>query len=201
MSRNTRTTTKSTMSLQRRKNVACRLGWVLVCSFPLLGCQQWPGTMQAKQFQQDSDRLLNEFKAEKQRADELAAKNQLLEQRLAETEKQFALQNLAGSRNRSGLPNTDTKLSIGTPSSGRQLSQSNTSRSTYPSGTLNQITGPGLPDARPGTGSRLTSTGNPANSGQSLLPNGNRVNEEMRGSRQNAGTSAYAPQWRPIQKQ
>lgn len=183
-----------------------------------MGCQQWPGSSQARQFQQDSERILSEFRAEKQRADELAAKNQLLEQRLAETEKQYALQNLAGSRNRSGTRSSETRMSIGSPSGLNQLSQSNTSRSTHsnssPAGAANGFpatgfTGPGLPDARPGTGSRLTSAANQGNRNnfspnmsdavENQTPNDPRTGDPRTG-RPNIGVNPYAPQWRPIQK-
>ena len=44
-----------------------------------------------RQYQQDSDRLLSEFRAQKKRAEELEARNAQLEQRLAESEKLLAL--------------------------------------------------------------------------------------------------------------
>ena len=194
---------------RRRGRVLFGLLWVASLG-PTAGCQQWPGTSQARQFQQDSERLLNEFRAEKQRADELAAKNHLLEQRLADTEKQYALQNLAGSRNRNQAPrNSGTQLSIGGRDANNQLSQSNTSRSTSGnhfsgSNAYPGFTGPGLPDARPGTGSRFTSTTNSSsaprpNSG-SATSAGDKLYDEIRSGRSNSGANPYAPQWRPIYK-
>ncbi len=55
------------------------------------GCQQGPGGMAMRQYQQDSDRLLSEFRAQKKRAEELETRNAQLEQRLAESEKLLAL--------------------------------------------------------------------------------------------------------------
>ncbi len=122
------------------------------------GCQRWPGGLQAQKFQSDSERLLNEFRAEKKRADDLAAKNQLLEQRLAETEKDIARRNLAGNRGRT-KSGSDARLTIGAPSGPHLngLSHANTSRNG--SSRPNFIEGGGLPDMRPGTSGQFTSTG------------------------------------------
>ena len=63
-----------------------------------------------RQYQQDSDRLLSEFRAQKKRAEELEARNAQLEQRLAESEKLLAL----GPSSKSGTRNKGSSgLSLG----------------------------------------------------------------------------------------
>lgn len=152
--------------------------WTLIGSLVVIcsGCQQfpWPGSQQAKQFQVDSERILGEFRAQKKRADELAAKNQQLEARLAQTEKSLARQNL------------------------QSLSQSNSSSSrNNRRGTANDNSqnnrmfvgppddDPGLPDTPPSMAGLLTS-----GAGFS------RVDRD----RDTAATDKDAPQWRPVRR-
>lgn len=127
------------------------------------GCQKWPGSQQASQFQIDRERLLGEFRAEKKRVEELAARNRMLEQRLAESEKAIARQNLVDGRG-SGRGRTNSELRIGedrNPSrnsdgssalSNVNTSRANANRSRIPDGR-------GLPDTRSGIGGQFTSTG------------------------------------------
>lgn len=152
--------------------------WALIGSLVLFcsGCQQfpWPGSQQAKQFQVDSERILGEFRAQKKRADELAAKNQQLEARLAQTEKSLARQNLqslsqsnsSSTRNNRRGSNSDTspnsRMFVGPPDDD-----------------------PGLPDTPPSMAGLLTSGGGFS-----------KVDRDQ-------GTAAPdkdAPQWRPVRR-
>ena len=54
------------------------------------GCQNWPQSKRAMQYQIESERLLSEFRAQKKRADELESRNRLLSERLSESEKLLA---------------------------------------------------------------------------------------------------------------
>lgn len=101
-----------------------------------LGCQQWPGNQAMRQYQIESERLLSEFRSQKKRAEELEQRNMQLERRLGESEREIA------------------KLQGRNPSSRMAAVPSNGSSS-------GGISGGGLPDARPGTSSRLSS-GSPA---------------------------------------
>jgi hypothetical protein len=122
------------------------------CFSPLfgsLGCQRLPGNQAFRQYQLESDRLLNEFRAQKKRADELETRNLQLEQRLAESEKQLALTGIAP-RGRSST-NAEPELLIGQMDQlGRgtsSLSQSGSSRSSI--GNKTSSTRSGLPEATP----------------------------------------------------
>lgn len=151
---------------------------LLGCGF-LTGCQRWPGSQQARQFQIDSDRLLGEFRAQKKRADELASKNQILEDRLAESEKVLARQNLLSNRGKSSSSSGGSRLMIGEsldPES--KLSRNNSSRSTGTS-RFEEFERRGLPDRRPGTAGLFTSS-----------------REDM----DLVGDPNQSPQWRPINK-
>lgn len=151
---------------------------LLVCVFGA-GCQRWPGSQQARQFQIDSDRLLGEFRAQKKRADELASKNQLLEERLAESEKILARQNLVGNRSKSSSSSGGSRLMIGdSPESDSKLSRNNSSRSTG-SSRFEDFERGGLPDRTPGTTGVFASS----RDDQDLVGDPNR-----------------SPQWRPINK-
>jgi hypothetical protein len=143
------------------------------------GCQRWPGSQQARQFQIDSDRLLGEFRAQKKRADELASKNQFLEERLAESEKVLARQNLAGNRGKSNSSSGGSRLMIGdSPESDSKLSRNNSSRSTGAS-RFENFERRELPDRTPGTAGVLTSS---------------------RDDMDLVGDPNRSPQWRPINK-
>ena len=54
----------------------------MLSSVVLSGCQQMPGGQAMRQYQLESDRLLNEFRAQKKRAEDLEVRNAQLEQRL-----------------------------------------------------------------------------------------------------------------------
>jgi hypothetical protein len=150
---------------------------VLALSF-CTGCQQlpWPGSQQAKQFQVDSERILGEFRAQKKRADDLAAKNQQLETRLAETEKSLARQNLqslsqsnssSSRNNRKGNSNSNPakgRLFVGAPDDD-----------------------PGLPDAPPSMSGLLTSSGGFSKTDRDLNNSSDNDNKE-------------SPQWRPVRR-
>jgi hypothetical protein len=153
-----------------------RLAMLVLSLAICTGCQQfpWPGSQQAKQFQLDSDRILGEFRAQKKRADELAAKNQQLEARLAETEKSLARQNL------------------------KSLSQSNSSssRNSRTSGSTNSPAksqlyvsppedDPGMPDVPPSMAGLLTSGG-----GFSKIER----------DQNNQSDQKESPQWRPVRR-
>ncbi|XZE19498.1 hypothetical protein SH449x_004818 [Pirellulaceae bacterium SH449] len=142
--------------------------------FPATGCQRmpWPGSQQARQFQADSERLLGEFRAQKKRADELAARNQQLEARLAESEKSLARQNLQ-SLSQSG----------GASSRNNRNRRSEDSQSRLFVGPSEEDSG--LPDAPPSISGLLTSGGGFSN------PSG-------RSPEMPAGKDS--PQWRPVRR-
>lgn len=149
----------------------------LVCVFGA-GCQRWPGSQQARQFQIDSDRLLGEFRAQKKRADELASKNQLLEERLAESEKVLARQNLVGNRSKSNSSSGGSRLMIGDSlESDSKLSRNNSSRSA--ASRFEDFERGGLPDRAPGTAGVFASS---------------------RDDMDLVGDPNRSPQWRPINK-
>jgi hypothetical protein len=152
---------------------------VFVLCVGAAGCQRWPGVQQARQFQIDSERLLGEFRAQKKRADELAAKNQLLEQRLAESEKSLAKQNLTTNRYRNSRGGSN--LNIGElPRATDRLSTDGSSR-TNPLNSRDFDKG-GLPDVSPTINGLLSSSRGNGDPGDPLVdPN-------------------KFPQWRPIQK-
>jgi hypothetical protein len=132
--------------------------------FGLPGCQRFPGSQAMRQYQLESDRLLAEYRAEKKRNEDLTARNGLLEQRLAESEKLLA-RNTGGSNSR-GIANNasrnrnDSELTIGNVRDDRNpingLSDANSSR--------NSARGPakiqrgGLADALPSTSGKFTSS-------------------------------------------
>lgn len=149
--------------------------FVLALSF-CTGCQQfpWPGSQQAKQFQVDSERILGEFRAQKKRADDLAAKNQQLESRLAETEKSLARQNLQS-------------LSQSNSSSSRNNRKGN-SNSNLANGRLfvgPPDENPGLPDTPPSMSGLLTSSGGFSKTDRDL---------------DKPGDGKESPQWRPVRR-
>ncbi|XZE45903.1 hypothetical protein SH467x_001162 [Pirellulaceae bacterium SH467] len=155
-------TIRKTLSCARNRTqaVAC----LCLVLFGATGCQKWPGSQQASQFQIDRERLLGEFRAEKKRAEDLAARNRMLEQRLAESEKAIARQNLAegrpSNRSRGGTElriGDDRGLARRNGSSGSALSSVNTSRATANPSRIPD--GRGLPDARAGVEGQFTSTG------------------------------------------
>jgi hypothetical protein len=124
------------------------------------GCARLPGSQAMRQYQQESDRLLNEFRAQKKRAEELEARNAQLELRLAESEKLLALsQN--GISGRNSRNRGDSELLIGEATGSRRttnsLSESGSSRS---SNARSSTARSGLPDAIPPTVGQLTSGSN-----------------------------------------
>ena len=129
----------------------------------LPGCQRFPGSQAMRQYQLESDRLLAEYRAEKKRNEDLTARNGLLEQRLAESEKLLA-RNTGGSNSRSIANNSnrnrsDSELTIGNvrdergPMNG--LSDANSSRNSVRGPT--KIQRGGLADALPSTSGKFTS--------------------------------------------
>ena len=160
------------------------LRWVFLPSLSVvlmvsaIGCQQMPGGSAMRQYQVESDRLLNEFRAQKKRAEELEARNAQLEQRLSESEKLLALgqgTNTGKSRNRKLTDTLDSQRS------GITLSERDSTRATSRNNSRD-----GLSDTLPSTAGRLTS-------------GGNRDPYSMDGSNKNLrGDSSRESQWRPI---
>jgi hypothetical protein len=132
------------------------------------GCQQWPGTQAMRQYQLESDRLLSEFRTQKKRAEELAARNQQLEQRLGESEKMIA--RLQGSGN---------SRFADAPSRSKALAGDRNSQDPNSGESTRRLPGPGLPDATANPIGRLTS--GPYNGGSDLR-----------------GDPSRSQQWRPI---
>jgi len=132
-------------------------------SIGLPGCQKFPGSQAMRQYQLESDRLLAEYRAEKKRNEDLTARNGLLEQRLAESEKLLA-RNTGGTNSRSTASNSnrnrkDSELVIGDVKGDRgpinNLSDANSSRNSVRGPT--KILRGGLADALPSTSGQLTS--------------------------------------------
>lgn len=130
----------------------------------LPGCQRFPGSQAMRQYQLESDRLLAEYRAEKKRNEELTARNGLLEQRLAESEKLLA-RNTGGSNSRSTATHSnrnrgDSELTIGNvrdnPSPTNDLSDANSSRNSVRGPT--KIQKGGLADAPSSTSGKFTSS-------------------------------------------
>ena len=171
---------------------------MLFASFALAhtGCQRVPGGQAIRQYQMESERLLAEFRAQKKRADEAEARYGQLEQRLAESEKNYA-RDMGGVSGRSTASSSnrgsnDSKLLIGDLRNNRntgdrsELSEFNSSRSSS-RGTTGIQRG-GLPDAAPSTNGRLTSSNR--NDPISL---GNRP-RDLRGDPKSES------QWRPVNR-
>jgi len=132
---------------------------LMLSSVVLSGCQQMPGGQAMRQYQLESDRLLNEFRAQKKRAEDLEVRNAQLEQRLAESEKQLASNNRTSGK--SSKSRSETELLIGEANgerrNGNPLSESGSSRSP---GLRNPLGRTGLPDVSPSTAGQLTSGSN-----------------------------------------
>jgi hypothetical protein len=154
------------------------------------GCQQGPAGMAMRQYQQDSDRLLSEFRAQKKRAEELEARNAQLEQRLAESEKLLALgPSLKGNSRSRSSSNRSSGEAIDSRRAGITLSERDSTRSSL----SRNPTKSGLPDVTPGTPGRFTSGLN--NTGNNLDPISlGGSGEDLRGD------SSRESQWRPISK-
>ena len=155
------------------------------------GCQQGPGGMAMRQYQQDSDRLLSEFRAQKKRAEELETRNAQLEQRLAESEKLLALgpSPKGSSRSRSSS-NRSLGEAVDSTRAGITLSERDSTRSSL----SRNPTKTGLPDVSPGTPGRFTS-GQSNNAGNNLDPISlGSSGEDLLGDR------SRESQWRPISK-
>jgi len=133
---------------------------LILSSVVLSGCQQMPGGQAMRQYQLESDRLLNEFRAQKKRAEDLEVRNAQLEQRLAESEKQLA-SNYNRTSGKSSKSRSETELLIGETNAerrnGNQLSEFGSSRSPGLRGPLGRT---GLPDVSPSTAGQLTSGSN-----------------------------------------
>lgn len=154
------------------------------------GCQQGPAGIAMRQYQQDSDRLLSEFRAQKKRAEELEARNAQLEQRLAESEKLLALgPSLKGNSRSRSSSNRSSGEAIDSRRAGITLSERDSTRSSL----SRNPTKSGLPDVTPGTPGRFTSGLN--NTGNNLDPISlGGSGEDLRGD------SSRESQWRPISK-
>jgi len=138
-----------------------RWRWMFLFTLVLLlgfsGCQRMPGSQAMRQYQLESDRLVNEFRLQKKRAEELETRNAQLEQRLAESEKLLArVQNSSNGRNTKNR--SDSELLIGDALGSRRTldSLSNIGSSRASSGRSSSIR-PGLPDMSPLTSGQLTS--------------------------------------------
>ena len=59
--------------------------------FSLTGCNTFGNSKLVKQLRQENERLLVEYRAQRDRSQELQRQNSILEERVAETEKQLAL--------------------------------------------------------------------------------------------------------------
>ena len=156
------------------ETIRSRLGYQLPllavlfgCSLTTTGCQRFPGGQAMRQYQLESDRLLAEFRAQKKRAEDLEARNGLLEQRLAESEKLLAL-STGRSSTRSTAGNAtrnrnDSELTIGDVRGDRgpsnSLSEANSTRNS--ARAPSKIQRGGLPDALPSTSGQLTSGNRP----------------------------------------
>ena len=165
-------------------------GW----SFVLTGCQRFPGGQAMRQYQLESDRLLAEYRAEKKRNEDLVARNGLLEQRLAESEKLLA-RNTGGSNGRNSTSNSirnrnESELTIGDVRGDRgpisSLSDANSSRNSVRGPT--KIQRGGLADALPSTSGQLTS----GNRNDPISLGG--------GSRDLRGDPKSESQWRPVNR-
>ena len=151
------------------------------------GCQRLSGGQAMRQYQLESDRLLNEFRAQKKRAEDLEARNVQLEQRLAESEKLLALSQNGYSSGRSSRNRNDSELLIGDATGARRtansLSELGSSRSTGSKGLFGRN---GLSDISTPTASQLTSGRN----GDPITFGG--PPRDLRGDRNRES------QWRPV---
>ena len=170
------------------------LAALIGCGMALPGCQRFPGSQAMRQYQLESDRLLSEYRAQKKRGDDLEARNGLLEQRLADSEKQYA-RSIGGTNGRStasqfNRSRSDSELMIGDAGGDRgpvnSLSEANSSRSSGRGPT--KIQRGGLADALPSTSGQLTS--------------GNRTDPLSLGggSRDFRGDPKSESQWRPVNR-
>lgn len=163
----------------------------LITAIVFSGCQQVPGGMAMRHYQQDSDRLLSEFRAQKKRAEELEARNVQLEQRLAESEKLLALGPTPKSSSRNRAANSrSSSEAIDSRRAGITLSERDSTRSS----TSRNTTKSGLPDATPGTAGRFTSGGNFSDGNNRDPISLGTSGEDLRGD------SGRESQWRPISK-
>ena len=78
------------------------------------GCSMFGSGKVVQQLQNENDRLLSEFRAERQRRDEAERANKILEARLAESEKLLARQSQGASR-LSSLQNGNNYLGTSAP--------------------------------------------------------------------------------------
>ncbi len=86
-------------------SVGLRLALVLACLSASLGCNSFGNGKLVKQLQLENERLLGEFRAERQRREESERLNSTLEARLSESEKLLARQTQGTIPNRlSSLP-------------------------------------------------------------------------------------------------
>jgi hypothetical protein len=195
----------SIVALTNRPNGAGFGLLVLVCflgTLSMSGCQQLPGGQAMRQYQLESDRLLNEFRAQKKRADDLENRNVQLERRLAESEKMLALGSsgnrskgrsselLLGDSNRSGisLSDRDSSRSSVSRNGTSQNAMSQNPSFQNPSSRSSTSNRTGLADASPSTAGRLTS----GLSRDPISLGGNDRDRDLRGD------SSRESQWRPI---
>jgi hypothetical protein len=159
---------------------------ILALMIPATGCQRFPANQAMRQYQLESDRLLNEFRAQKKRADELEARNAQLENRLSESEKMLALSQ-SGSSGRSNRTRSEPELLIG-EATGSSRNSSNLSNNASSRSQPNRSSAirPGLPNAAPPVSGRLTSgsTRDPISLGGA--------------PRDLKGDSSRESQWRPV---
>ena len=167
---------------------AYRIVFFVVLVGLFAGCQQLPGGQAMRQYQLESDRLVNEFRAQKKRAEELEARNMQLEKRLAESEKLIAKSQLGLGRRNARSTNNDPEWMIGDLDDSRYnngLSESGSSRSIANRNASGRVKS-GLPDAVPSASGQFTSTGTRDPASLGYAP------RDLRGDKSSPS------QWRPI---
>ncbi|MEZ6133665.1 MAG: hypothetical protein R3C53_02025 [Pirellulaceae bacterium] len=86
-------------------NSARSMTLLIVLLLPTVGCNSFGNAKLVQQLQNENERLLTEFRAERQRREESEKLNSTLEARLSESEKLLARQTLGATPNRlSSLP-------------------------------------------------------------------------------------------------
>lgn len=102
----------------------------------LTGCNAFGTGKLAKQLQEENDRLVTEFRAQRERSEELLQANRQLERRIAESEKLLARQHQSGSR----ISSLNSGRALGgpyAPGISRPRPQENLRGSQAPSGDSN----------------------------------------------------------------
>ena len=80
---------------------ACvRLGLIWLLALPIVGCNSFGSGKLVQQLQNENERLLTEFRAERERRESAERLNSTLEAKLSESEKLLARQTLGSTPNR-----------------------------------------------------------------------------------------------------